>query len=129
MLRPLLYLLLALALLGAACTKNNNNNESLLYGTWVKGPNTGDTLYFLRKDGKNIMRSNQSFNPSLTAWSDWEYRYSNGKLSVALFGGTEFRSLDSFTWLQQGKKFDVLGYQVFMFMSSSMTHFVYTKVN
>lgn len=129
MLRPLTYLLLALALLGAACSKSNKSSESALYGTWVKGPNVGDTLYFLRKDGKNIMRSNQSFNPALTAWTEWEYFFKDGQLSVVLGAGTQARLLNSFTWVEAGRKFDILGFQVFMFMSSSVTHFVYTKVD
>ena len=129
MLRPLIYLLLALAVLGAACAKSNNNSESMLYGTWVKGNQVGDTLYFLRKDGKNIMRSNQSFNPSLTASTEWEYFFKDGQLSVVLGAGTQARLLNSFTWVDMGKKFDILGYQVFLFMSSSATHFVYTKVD
>ena len=129
MLRLFTCLFIMFALLGPACSKTYTNNESMLYGTWVKGPNFGDTLQFLQKDGKNIMRSNQSFNPSLSAWTEWEYRFKNGQLSIALGVNTEYRLLDSFTWIESGKKFDILGFQLFMFMSSSATHFVYTKLN
>ena len=129
MVRLFICLCIMVALLGAACSKSTSSEESALYGTWVKGNQVGDTLYFLRKDGKNILRSNQSFNPSLTAWTEWEYYFKNGQLSIALGAGTQYRLLDSFSWVETNKKFDILGYQLFLFMSSSVTHFVYTRVN
>ena len=130
MLRLLICLFMAFALLAIACSKNDNDNESLLYGTWVKGTQTGDTLWFLRKAGKNIMRSNQSFNPGLTMYKDEEYAFKNGKLSRVLAPvSSAFSHIDSFTWKQEGKEFEVLGYQLFLFMSSTLTKFTYTKVD
>jgi len=121
---------MAFALLAIACSKNDSDNASLLYGTWVKGAQTGDTLWFLRKGGKNIMRSNQSFNPGLTVYKEEEYAFKNGKLSRVLApASSAFSHIDSFTWTQQGKEFEVLGYQLFMFMSSTLTKFTYTKVD
>ena len=130
MLRLLICLFMAFALLHAACSKNDNGNESLLYGTWIKGSQTGDTLWFLRKDGKNIIRSNQSFNPGLTMYKDEEYAFKNGKLSrVLLPVSSAFSHIDSFTWTQEGKEFEILGYQLFLFISSTLTKFTYTKVD
>jgi len=130
MLRLLICLFMAFALLAIACSKNDSGNESLLYGTWIKGSQTGDTLWFLRKDGKNIIRSNQSFNPGLTMYKDEEYAFKNGKLSRVLAPvSSAFSHIDSFTWKQEGKEFEVLGYQLFLFMSSTLTKFTYTKVD
>jgi hypothetical protein len=130
MLRLFIVVFVGFALLVCACSKNNDGEESALYGTWVKGSQTGDTLWFMRKDGKNIMRSNQSFNPGLPNQQEMEYRFMNGKLSVAVYGpAAALRPIDSFTWQQPGKRFDILGFQLFIFMSSSVTHFTYTKIN
>jgi hypothetical protein len=130
MLRLFICLAIGWALLATACSKNNGDNESILYGTWVKGIQAGDTLWFMKKAGKNIMRSNQSFNPGLTVYTEEEYSFKNGKLARVLQAPSSALSqLDSFTWKRQGKEFEILGYQLFPFMSSTVTRFTYTKID
>ncbi len=126
----LLVILSAGIMLLSACSKNNNSDESLLYGTWVKGANAGDTLWFMRKDGKNIMRSNQSFNPGLAAYTEVEYSFKDGKLQKVLpLSSSALSGIDSFAWIEEGKKFELLGYQLYMFMSSTATKFAFTKID
>lgn len=125
----LIVCLSIMALLATACSKNNDGDESLLYGTWVKGANTGDTLWFMRKDGKNIMRSNQSFNPALPAYTETAYRFKDGKLTKVLpITSSAFSGFDSFAWIETGKRFEILGYQLYMFMSSTATKFAFKKI-
>jgi hypothetical protein len=61
MLRLFIYLPVALILLVTGCSKNNDGNESVLYGSWSKGTNVGDTLAFMNRGGKNILRFTASF--------------------------------------------------------------------
>ncbi len=130
MLRLFIVVSIAFAMLATACSKNNDDNETVFYGTWINNNAPGDTLQFMRKNSKNILRFNQSLNPGMPLYLEIEYRYKNGKLSAAVFGSFEpIRDIDSFTWIQQNKKFDVLGYQLYLIMSSTVTHFTYTKVN
>ena len=129
MLRLLIFLSTGIMLL-SACSKNNNSDESLLYGTWTKGTQTGDTLWFMRKDGKNIMRSNQSFNPGLAAYTEVEYSFKDGKLQKVLpLSSSALSGIDSFVWIEEGKKFELLGYQLYMFMSSTGTKFSFIKID
>ena len=126
----LLTLLSAGIVLLSACSKNNNNEESLLYGTWVKGANAGDTLWFMRKGGKNIMRSNQSFNPLLPAYTEMEYSFKDGKLQRVLpVYSSSTGAINSFMWIEEGRKFELLGYQLYMFMSSTATKFQFNKID
>ena len=118
-------------MLAAGCSSSNDPvNEASFYGMWVKGNQAGDTLQFMRKNNKNIMRGNMSFNASLPMYSEVEYKYINGKLAVEFAGaGSEMKVIESFTWKKEGKEFDILGFQLYLIMSSSVTHFVFTKVN
>ena len=59
---------IAITLFGSCDKDSEPDSEAILHGMWMKGSNTGDTLYFLKKDGKHIMRVNQSFNPGVTAY-------------------------------------------------------------
>ena len=130
MLRLFTCLSIAAALLVIACSKNSDGNESVLYGRWSKGTNVADTLEFMNKGGKNILRFNGSFNPAVPATTEVEYSYKKGRLSVAVFGpGEAPREIESFTWKQQNKQFDILGFQLYIIMSSSTTHFTYTKID
>lgn len=124
-------LLLAALLLAAGaafwgCNKDEDGAASIFYGTWVKGPAAGDTLRFFRKDGKNILSCNLSFTPALTAPSEIEYTYANGKLH--LHYAAEPLAIESFEWKQHGKEFELLGFELFLFMSSSVTRFTYHKI-
>src|SRR4026209_2449250 len=102
-----------------ACSKSSGD-ESDLYGTWVKGSNLGDTLWFMKKDGKHIMRQPESFNPLMPLYSEKEYRFKDGKLSIKI--GQEYSPADSFTWTQAGQEFTILNISLFMFMSSMITY-------
>jgi hypothetical protein len=127
------YLLIVLitALLLGSCRKNNTaDNEAVLYGAWVNTSHPGDTLHFINKNNKNILRYNVSLNAVHPAYEESEYSYADGKLSVAVFGaGTILHSINSFTWKQPGQRFEVQGIQLFMIMSSSSTYFTYRKVD
>jgi len=130
MLRLCLVVSIVLAMLASACSKKDDDNETVLYGAWINSKAPGDTLQFMLKNNKNILRYNQSFNPGLPQYAEIEYRYKNGKLSAGVFGlAAPLRDINSFTWIEQNKKFDILGYQLYLFMSSSATHFTYIKVN
>lgn len=114
----------------AACKKDHNGSESVLYGTWVKGPNFGDTLWFMQKNGKNIMRMADSFNSGMAVYSEKEYRFRNGVPEIKMFSPSldNYHPLSSFTWIQQGKEFSLKGFQLYLFMSSTMTEFTYRKI-
>lgn len=128
MLRALIFSCIAGFLL-VACTKTNASEESLFYGRWVNAVTPNDTLWFTSKSGKNILRINNSFNPSLPFYDEYEYGYKNGKLSVILPGATPFkREVDSFNWTQTNKEFEILGYQLYLFMSSTSSRFTYRKL-
>ena len=127
MVRAAVFLLLAIAVVAIACTKNNDISESSFYGTWVKGSNFGDTLIFAKENGINVLKYNDSFNPALAMYDTVAYRYRNNKLRVAFYGTTD-REISSFAWKEEGKVFELLGYQLFPFMSSSVTKFEYRKI-
>jgi hypothetical protein len=118
----------------ASCDKDPDgpDEESILHGTWVKGSNTGDTLVFYGRGGKHYMKSNQSFNPTMYAPVEQEYVMRNGKpafryLGTGVMGRAEF-TIESFTWKVPGREFELLGFQLYMFMSSSQTKFTFVKV-
>lgn len=117
--------LIAFVFLFTHCDKDNNGDDTL-YGTWIKGTAYGDTLQFIRKNNKDIMRMNMSFNPMLLAYTDREYRYVNGKLEIVLFPTPrEFFPVESFTWIEKGREFKVQGLELFPFMSASNVFFNY----
>ena len=114
----------------AACKKDGAQSESALYGTWIKGSQAGDTIQFLLKNGKHILRQNDSFNPAMPAYTEKEYKYQNGKLSLQLFApfSEEFYPIDSFRWTNLGREFTLQGIQLYSFMSSTLTYFTYRKL-
>jgi hypothetical protein len=113
----------------ASCSKSNNNSNTL-QGVWVNENLPNDTLRFVQKFGKNILQVNMSFNPALPTYTEYEYKFVDGKLWVALAPtASPDHPIDSFTWIDQGKKFEILGFQLYLFMSSSTTHFRYHKVS
>jgi hypothetical protein len=122
--------IIAFAIFFTGCSKEDTASESALFGTWVKGSNAGDTLRFMRKDNKYIMLQNESFNAGLPRYTEKEYRFRNGQLSIKIFApvSQEFYPLDSFSWTQVGEEFTVQGIQLFMFMSSTQTYFTYRKL-
>lgn len=113
---------LVLASLSLACKKNIS--ESDLYGIWTKGSNVGDTLWFLKKNGQNIIRVPESFNPFLPAYAEKEYRLSGEVLSIKSFAPSsqEYFLIESFKWTDPGKEFTITNSQLFVFMSSIITY-------
>ena len=130
----LLYALLVITAvsLAAACSKDaEKREEAVFYGTWIKGSKTGDTLRFYKKGIKDVMLSNQSFNPNMYAPIEREYRYKNGKLILGypfMSGGLAYDTIESFTWKNTGRDFEINGFELYMFMSSSLTKFTFVKV-
>lgn len=120
-----------IVLTNSGCKKDQVGNDTLLAGTWIKGSGIADTLYFIENNGKKILRYNMSFNAALPAFTETEYSYRNGKLALKNFMATQsdYYIVESFNWKQEGKEFEVLGYQLFLFMSSTQTRFTYRKIN
>jgi len=123
------FIVLVLASLFFGCKKDIKGNESDLYGTWVKGTNSGDTLWFMKKNGQNILRVPDSFNPILPAYSEKEYRLNGEGLSIKSFAPTsqEYFRIESFKWTDPGKEFTITNSQLFIFLSSIVTY-KYRKV-
>lgn len=128
----LLYSILVITAItfAAACSKDSDKPEAAFYGTWIKGSNTGDTLRFYQKNGKNIMWSNQSFNPGMHAPFEQEFKFIDGKLAFqpAWSGGLQYHPIESFAWKIPGRKFEINGFELYMFMSSTLTKFTFTKI-
>lgn len=128
--RTLILIVIASALSFASCKKNHSGSESVLYGTWVKGSNFGDTLWFMQKNGKNIMRMADSFNSGMAVYSEKEYRFRNGVPEIKMFSPSldDYYPISSFQWIQQGSRFSLKAFQLYLFMSSTMTEFTYRKI-
>lgn len=124
--RPLLtgFVFITLVFLSLACKKDIDGDESDLYGTWVKGSNLGDTLWFMRKNGKYIMRQPESFNPLRPTYSEKEYQFKDGKLKIKSFAPTsqEYFTINSFTWIRPKEEFAVTNSELFPFLSSILTY-------
>ncbi len=110
--------------LSFACKKDGIGNESDLYGTWVKGSNMGDTLWFMKKNGKSIIRVPDSFNPQMAIYSEKEYRLLNGFLSIKTYApfSDDFDPVSTFRWIDRGKEFSIQNTELFLFMSSIITY-------
>lgn len=127
-LRTSLISLLALFIL-TGCSKSYPTGEAELYGIWVNQVSPGDTLTFRRINGQNILRLNNSFNPALSSYTEYRYAFKDDQLSIFFGAGdTPAWLINSFTWKIKGKEFEILGFQLYMFMSSSTTVFHYKKV-
>lgn len=127
----LLFLLLIIGSITLShCDKNNlADDESILYGTWVKGNKTGDTLTLVKKGGKNMILYNMSNNPEFHAPNELEYSYRNGKFSLKGFpAGPDFSPIDSFKWKQVGKEFEIEGTLLFPFLALSTVIYTYKKI-
>lgn len=113
-----------------SCKKNASGDEAILNGTWIKGSQPGDTLQFLRRNNKNILRYNISFNSAVAAYTETEYSYRDGKLSLRPFSPVvqDFYPVSSFAWRQLGNQFQVQGIELFSFLASSSLYFIYRKI-
>ena len=124
--RPLITgtIVITLIVVSLACKKDLEGNESDLYGTWVKGSNTGDTLWFMKKNGKYIMRQPESFNPLMPVYAEKEYQFKDGKLKIKSFAPTsqEYFLINSFSWTRAGEEFAITNSELFIFMSSIVTY-------
>lgn len=122
-------IIVVVASLSFACKKKNSGDESELYGAWVKGSNVGDTLWFMRKNGQDIMRMAESFNPLFPVYSEKQYHFNNGVLSIKSYApaSQEYFPITSFTWTDPGKEFSILNVHLYLFMSSMIT-FKYRKI-
>lgn len=129
-----MYRLLFIALIAAvstSCGKDADGDEAVLYGTWVKGSNAGDTLLFFRRANGNFLAYNLSFNPALAAPTEVEYAYRNNVLYLGTYlaqNGGLFQ-VHSFTWGRFGTEFEVQGSELYPFMSSTLVRFTYRKVD
>lgn len=117
---------IAFTFFAIGCHKDGvSGAESELYGSWSKGTNFGDTLQFMRKNGRNIMRKGESFNAGVPVYSETEYSFGNGKFGLKF---SNWRPISSFAWTQPNVEFSILGFQVYLFMSSSTTVFTFRKI-
>ena len=123
--------IIASAFLFMDCKKNDDRfasgSESELYGAWAMGPGPADTLYFLRKNNKNIMRHLEGINAGLPRYSELEYKFGDGKLSLQYYSLNEYHAIPSFQWTQGRTEFQVLAIQLFGYISSSTAIFTYRK--
>jgi hypothetical protein len=124
------FTLIAFTLIFVSCKKDYTQPETVLSGTWIKGTNAGDTLQFMRKNNKNILRYNMSFNTTLAAFTEVEYTYQDGKLGIKLYSPTlqDFYPINSFTWRQVGSEFEIHGIELFPILSSTQVYFTYRKI-
>ena len=106
------------------CKKEQNTEEARLYGTWVKGSNLGDTLWFMKKNGENIMRIAESFNPLMPTYAEKEYKFKDGVLNIQSFAPSsrEYFPMTSFKWTDSGQEFTIQNSQLFIFLSSIITY-------
>lgn len=118
------FVMIVLGVFSFACKKGIAGNESALFGTWVKGSNTGDTLWFMKKNGKYIMRQPESFNPLMPVYAEKEYQFKDGKLKIKSFAPTsqEYFPINSFSWTNTGEEFTITNSELFVFMSSIVTY-------
>ena len=123
-------LIIAFPVFIISCSKEKvpSGAEYELYGTWSRGPNPADTLYFLRLNNKNIMRHLETINAGLRVYSETEYKFKDGKLSLKYSTVNEYHAVTSFAWTQGHTEFQLLGFQLFSYLSSTTTIFTYRKI-
>lgn len=111
-----------------SCSKEKDTDEAPFYGLWATS--YGDTIRFYKLNGKSMIAYNNSMNPSPTAVNSYEFAYMMNKLLIkdGMPGARNFRVLQTFRWIQEGRSFEVLGIEWFMFISSSTTRFTFTKI-
>ena len=126
--RTVAALLLAIPLLFIRCSKQDASAgaEYELYGKWVTTTNPVDTLEFLRKNDKNIMRI--AFSQAYILYSEAQYKFANGKLRLKHYSFDDYYPVSSFKWIQKGVEFEVAAYEVLPYISSTSTIFTYRKI-
>ena len=125
----IVFIVTIFTILTFACKKEGLGKESYLYGVWIKGSNTGDTWWFMKKNGKSIIRVPDSFNPQMAIYSEKEYHYINGVLSIQSFApfSDDYYPVTTFNWIEAGKEFSIQNTELFLFMSS-ITTYKYKKI-
>src|SRR5437868_1357615 len=108
-------IVVAVAIIFISCKKNDTNPGSALYGRWINSSDTVDTLQFMRKNNKDILRYNMSFNTVMPAYSEVEYTYKDGRLSCKLYASTsnDYYPITSFRWKRTGGEFEIQAIQLF----------------
>lgn len=127
-----LFSAVAVIILFAGCKKDQQQfDESLFTGTWVKGPDVNDTLWFSKKNNLNLLGYNVYYNAGSPVVAEMEYNYKNGKLEVKkpFTNDTTFYPIQSFIWKEQGKEFKITAIELFPFISSTEIKFMYKKVD
>lgn len=116
-------LILTIAILSFACKKELRGDEADLYGTWARGSNLGDTVWFMKKNGKDMVRYAISFNSLMPMYDEKEYKYGDGKLSIKKFTPQtdDYFPVNSFAWVQAGEEFSITNSELYPFLSSIVT--------
>lgn len=121
--------LILIAFLVTNCNKKSasGSTKNDLTGFWVlegdtPGPGSADTLFFSEKNGKKLLNfyTGPGLGSNLPRWVETEYKFENGKLSYFDYLGSynKFMDVESFQWLDPGKKFSVKRYQILGFFSA-----------
>lgn len=125
--RSLLVCLVVLSIVLLSCKKDNMAEYDMLYGKWKTS--YGDTITFARENSNDILTYDVSLNPVLPVDTKTDFRYINGKLEIKRYPGlTDFSKLETFKWKNIGQSFEVQGVEWFMFLSSTLTYFTFTKI-
>jgi hypothetical protein len=111
-----------------ACSKKESRNpqEYILYGKWQMGSGDADTLEFLNKAGKNILRYYDArFITGI--YTEREYRYINGMLNLRMYPSQDFTPVTSFALTSQNNQFSVMANELYPLYSSTVT-ITYTRI-
>lgn len=124
----LIAFLIVLTFLFSCKKDKNETNAVTFYGKWKTS--YGDTVTFTRVNGKNVIRYDASMNPGLPMQTTEEYTYRNNKLGIrSSFSSIgDFRMMNTFQWIDEGRSFKIQGVEWFVFMSSTATWFTFTKI-
>ena len=115
--RHLVVSALALSML-TACSKNKSKPEENVLD--------GDTIEFLNNNGRNIMRFYDArFITGI--YTEREYMYVNGELSVQMYPSQAFIPITSFTLKQGSNEFTVMSNELYPLLSSAVT-LIYDKI-
>jgi hypothetical protein len=125
-----LLLAITITLVFSSCKKDSTRPEAIFYGKWKTS--YGDTITFEHKDGKNIVYDFPDYSATSVGGIQTKVRrfaYANGKLQLNDLPdiNNQFRSLNSFEWVQPGTVFTVITIDWFVFMSA-LYKFTFTKI-
>jgi len=123
-------LVIYIAIVFISCKKVDTNAASTLYGNWINISKPNDTLHFMKKNNKDILRYNGSFNTGIPAYTEVEYIFRGSALSLKLYAPAldEYYPVSSFTWKQLGREFEVQAIQLLPVLSSTLVYYTYRKI-